>query len=241
MKIAIIADTHANLPALKAALNAVKEERCDSIFHVGDAIAIGPYPAECVDLMHNTPNLKCVKGNHELFFLNGLPKFPTEWWSEGELQHQRWTHAQLGAHRQAIINQWPMLLEETIESIKTIFLHYGLTEQENDFHHIVRNPNSVDLDRVFEKSDGEIIFFGHDHLPLDVQGKARYINPGSLGCCPMPLARYTIAEYKDGLVNVQHRSVTYDDTDLYRAFESRDVPEREIMYKAFFGGRFEVG
>jgi hypothetical protein len=42
MKIAVIADAHANLSALKAALEAIRLEDCDFIFHMGDAIAIGP-------------------------------------------------------------------------------------------------------------------------------------------------------------------------------------------------------
>lgn len=82
------------------------------------------------------------------------------------------------------------------------------------------------------------MFFGHDHSPVDLEGKARYINPGSLGCCPKALARYTIAKYEGGQVDIQHHSVSYDDRDLYRAFEDRNVPEREFIYKVFFGGRF---
>jgi predicted phosphodiesterase len=42
-KIAVITDTHANLPALKTALNAIHAEGCDLIYHVGDAIALEPY------------------------------------------------------------------------------------------------------------------------------------------------------------------------------------------------------
>jgi predicted phosphodiesterase len=73
MKIAVITDAHANLPALKAALSSIKEEGCEKIYHVGDAIAIGPYPAETVDLIFETKNIKCVVGNHELYYLKGFP------------------------------------------------------------------------------------------------------------------------------------------------------------------------
>jgi predicted phosphodiesterase len=33
--------THANLPALEAALKAIRAEGCDAVFHTGDTIAIG--------------------------------------------------------------------------------------------------------------------------------------------------------------------------------------------------------
>ena len=240
MKIAVITDVHANLPALEAALHAIRTEGCDVIFHVGDAIAIGPYPAECVDLMEKTPNLKCVKGNHELYFVNGLPKSQPEWMGDGEFQHQLWTHEQLGEQRKSIISQWPMVFEYDIDGSKITFVHYGLTPAGNDFAGVVRNPGSSDLDDLFGEQKGKFIFFGHDHAVSDIQGKARYINAGSLGCHPKAIARYIIARFEDGLVDIQHHSAVYDDIDLFRTFEDRNVPDREFLYKVFFGRRFGI-
>jgi protein phosphatase len=56
MKIAVMTDVHANLPALAAALDAIRREGCEALFHTGDAIGIGPYPAECLDLLLNASN-----------------------------------------------------------------------------------------------------------------------------------------------------------------------------------------
>ncbi len=240
MKIAVITDTHANLPALKAALNAIAIENCEAVFHLGDAIAIGPYSAECIDLIHDTPNMNCVLGNHELYYLNGLPKPRPGWMSEGEVKHQIWTHKQLGERRKSIVAQWPLILEKELEGVKTVFVHYGLTSSRNDFTGVVRNPNKATMDKVFDGLKTEIIFFGHDHKPSTIDGKARYINPGSLGCNKEASARYIIAEYDETQVKIQHHSVRYDDKELYEAFEERKVPEREFIYKAFFGGRFGV-
>jgi hypothetical protein len=64
---------------------AIQVEECDAIFHVGDAIAIGPYPAECLDLMQGTSNLICVSGNHDLYSVNGLPDPQPDWMSEAEI------------------------------------------------------------------------------------------------------------------------------------------------------------
>ena len=50
MKIAILADVHANLPALRAALADAEQQGCERLYHAGDLIAIGPYPAEVIDL-----------------------------------------------------------------------------------------------------------------------------------------------------------------------------------------------
>lgn len=50
-KIAIFTDTYGNLPALQAALTAIQAEHSDAIYHLGDAIGIGPFPAECLDII----------------------------------------------------------------------------------------------------------------------------------------------------------------------------------------------
>lgn len=53
------------------------------MFHTGDAIAIGPYPAETLDLLLSEPKIECVMGNHEAYFVEGLPQPRPEWMSEG--------------------------------------------------------------------------------------------------------------------------------------------------------------
>lgn len=50
IRVAILADVHANLPALTAALADARTNQCERVYHAGDLIGIGPYPAEVVDL-----------------------------------------------------------------------------------------------------------------------------------------------------------------------------------------------
>lgn len=50
MRIATLADVHANLPALTVVLADAHEHGCERFYHAGDLIAIGPYPGEVVDL-----------------------------------------------------------------------------------------------------------------------------------------------------------------------------------------------
>jgi predicted phosphodiesterase len=238
MKIAVITDAHANLPALQAALQAIRAEACDAIFHVMDAIAIGPQPAECLDLMQGRSNLTCISGNHDLYFANGLPDPQPVWMSDGEVKHQLWTHAQLGSQSKSLISRWPLVQEEIFEGVRTVFVHYGMADPGIDFMKVVQNPDGAALDGMFAQFKTELLFFGYHHVPADVEGKARYINPGSLGCCPQAAARYTIVEFAEGQAKVRHCSVPYDDRELYEAFEKRNVRERDFIYKVFLGGRF---
>lgn len=89
-KIAVISDVHGNLPALQAALKSITSKNCDAIYHLGDAVAIGPYPGECLKILLAHPNLKLVMGNHDQWFAYGLPTPVPDWMSKGEIIHHRW-------------------------------------------------------------------------------------------------------------------------------------------------------
>ena len=93
------------------------------------------------------------------------------------------------------------------------------------------------MDAVFADIDSDLVFYGHDHSPSDLVGKARYVNPGSLGCYIEPIARFAILEFGSRSYELKLRLVPYDDSALFHQFESRDVPERQFIYSTFFGGR----
>ena len=95
MKIVVIADAHANLPALSAVLEDIAQIEYDQLFYVGDLIGIGPQPRECIELLLDTPRTNFVRGNHEAYFTDGILPKDQKLMSNEELLHHRWTHAQL--------------------------------------------------------------------------------------------------------------------------------------------------
>ena len=237
MKIAVLTDVHGNLPALQVALRAIRREGADAIFHTGDAIGIGPFPAECLELLLSTSGMNLICGNHDSWFSTGLPKPQPPWMSDGELKHQQWVHSCLDPSLRYIVREWPYLIQDVYEGVRISFLHYGLTESQVDFTSIIHNPRPVDLDKVFAGIKSDLVFYGHDHSPSDLVGTARYVNPGSLGCHSDPIARFAILECESGSYELKMRHVPYDDSALFQQFESRDVPDRHFIYKALFGGR----
>ena len=234
-KLVVITDAHANLPALRAALRAIRAEGYDALVHTGDAIAIGPQPAECLELLLNTPRARCIVGNHERYFIDGLPDPRPRWMSAGEFEHQRWTHAQLDPGLRPVLARWPAAIEETFEGVKVALTHYGFAPGGRDFLPVIQRPTAEDLDHVFAAHDAALIFYGHDHTPADVKGRARYVNPGALGCGAQAVARYCVVTLERGRYTVEPRAVPYDDRTLWEAFERRRVPERHFIYRTFFG------
>jgi len=238
MKIAVLTDVHGNLPALQAALSAIGQEGCDAILHTGDSVGIGPYPAECLDLILNTPRMVPVMGNHDAWFAHGLPDPQPSWMSDGEVRHQQWVHSCLDASLRTTVGDWPYLIQEVYEDIRVSFLHYGLNESGRNFAKFHQEPEPADLDDMFNSLNSDLVFYGHNHTDSDLVGKARYVNPGSLGCQTEAVVRFAVLTCRASRYELEVRSISYDDSALFREFEKRKVPEREFIIRAFFGGRY---
>jgi predicted phosphodiesterase len=238
MRLVVFSDVHANLPALKAIHSAILAEGYDLAIHTGDVLAIGPSPAECLDLLLNMPRIRPVMGNHDAYFAFGMPQPLPSYLSEGEYQHQLWTHQQIDPLLRIAVADWPYILELECEGVSTISLHYERNEARDDFVPVAHDPGVGDLDKLFARQHARLLFFGHDHKASDFQGRIRYINPGSAGCFSWAVARYALVDFSNGNFTVNYRQVPYNDAELYQAFEKSQLPERNFIYKIFFGGRF---
>ncbi len=234
MKVAVLTDVHANLPALEAALSAIADEGCHAIYHTGDAIGIGPCPDECLARMLATPRMRLIMGNHDAWFAFGLPQPQPAWMSDGEVAHQQWTHTQLDPSLRPVIAGWPYVVQEVWEGVRVTLLHYAPDGSGRDFIPIVREPTPGDLDRIFAPYRSEIVFYGHHHPASDLRGQRRYVNPGSLGCNRKAVARFAILHCSDGSYTLEHHAVPYDDTPLFAEMERRQVPERDFICRVFF-------
>jgi predicted phosphodiesterase len=230
-----LTDVHANLPALEAAISAIEVARCDEIIHLGDAIGIGPFPAETLETLLSLSSFHSVMGNHDAWFVEGVPSELPPHMSEGEAEHFRWTHAQLNPGMRAIVEAWPYSINMDISQLRITFVHYPFNEESKAFAPIAVNATPDDLDALFTGVPGDLIWYGHHHPKSDLFGRARYVNPGSLGCAKDGLARFAILSVKSsGDCAIDFQETPYDTAPLFRAFEERQVPERAFIQKAFF-------
>ena len=69
MKVAVIADIHANLEALEAALIAIERDGIDRIICLGDIVGYGPDPLGCIYRLQEVEAL-VLMGNHDQAIIN---------------------------------------------------------------------------------------------------------------------------------------------------------------------------
>src|SRR5262249_5951111 len=160
-------------------LDAIEREGFDALVHLGDAIGIGPFPAECLDALLNVRNARFVMGNHDEYFARGLAGLRPHEMSGNEMEHQRWTHSMIAPALRPVVAQWPWLIQEDFGT-PTTFIHYPRDASGRAFAPLIRSPTPADLDRSFSlfASDASVLnFYGHDHRFSDLEGQARYVNP----------------------------------------------------------------
>jgi predicted phosphodiesterase len=71
VRLAIISDIHANLPALEAVLEDAESTQPDQLWCLGDVVGYGAQPDECTSLIAERCEL-CLVGNHDLAVLGEL-------------------------------------------------------------------------------------------------------------------------------------------------------------------------
>jgi predicted phosphodiesterase len=71
MRVAVITDIHANLPAFEAVLAAIDETDAEEIWCLGDVVGYGAQPDECTHLARERCTISLV-GNHDLAVLGEL-------------------------------------------------------------------------------------------------------------------------------------------------------------------------
>jgi predicted phosphodiesterase len=71
LRLAIISDIHANLPALEAVLAEIDGAEVDQLWCLGDVVGYGAQPDDCAALVAESCEL-CLVGNHDLAVLGDL-------------------------------------------------------------------------------------------------------------------------------------------------------------------------
>jgi len=118
MRIAVISDIHANLPALEEVLAGIDMQKPDLVYCLGDLVNQNVWNNEVVEMIRRR-NIRCIKGNHDDGIANGKTYFK---FSHTSPEAQQWGREAIAYTLQHITNEnknflaaLPLQLHITIE------------------------------------------------------------------------------------------------------------------------------
>ena len=166
MKLLVIADIHANLPALEAVLQ--RHADADKIVCAGDLVHYGLFPHETIETLRRH-NVQCVCGNHDLEMLRRA----SEGASAQEPGFVRYTLERLTADDLAYLASLPRTINFVSDGVHYCLRHaYHAEELHDRFllsvleHDAIRAFDSR-WERFAEAPDAEkkCFLLGNSHVP----------------------------------------------------------------------------
>jgi predicted phosphodiesterase len=204
LRLCILTDIHANLPALKAVLNKAAKQGAQGFISLGDQVNFGPQPRETLALLEDC-HVRLLLGNHEeriIRFHNGGQALYEDYnWSM-----LAWTARALAGVPMDYVTEWrheDMLLTHAVPgSLDTLL-------------------TPLDAERmkaILSSLEAKWLVCGHYHTPWQLHYQDRhFVNPGSLGILDDGRGcRAAYAMWEDGQVTVD--TAPYDPSPLKRAY-----------------------
>ena len=190
MRIALIADIHANLPALEAVLADIDARSFDAIYHLGDLVGYAPWPDEVIEILR-TRGIPGVAGNYDSTIATGYEHCGCRYEDpvQEALSHAsyEWTRARVGDGSRRFLRALPFRLDVRTagghQAGAQLILVHG-TPTLNTVYWTEDRPDAFarEMGRRAGAREGDIIAFGHTHRPWHrtIDG-IHFVNAGSVG------------------------------------------------------------
>lgn len=191
MRIAVLYDIHANLPALEAVLREVAQAEVDQVVVGGDVLP-GPMPRETLRrLLELDRAVHFIHGNGERAILAQMDSLRTgvvTYWGttsgaplpEPLRAGYRWVAEQVQPEYEATLATWPKTLRLEVDGLGEVLFCHGTPRSETEI--FTRLTSEERLAPVLEGTRASVIVCGHTHMQFDrmVRG-TRVVNAGSVG------------------------------------------------------------
>lgn len=240
MKIGIISDIHSNIKALNAVLDEFDKIKVDKIICCGDIIGIGPNPEETVQaLINRRDKIISVRGNHEQYLINGLPKEVHDnkrKMSDAEIKNHKWNQSQLSNISKEFISNLKVSNILKVDNKKIYIVHYPI-DKNYKYKKFIKFPSIKENEEMFKDIDADIFLYGHTHTTcINNKNDKWYINCGSLGC-PMKsnIANAGILIINKNEINYKQLNVEYDVSEVIEEIEKIKFPFYKEVLKIFYG------
>jgi predicted phosphodiesterase len=242
MRIALISDIHANLPALEAVLDDIRR-RGDTAatYHLGDLVGYAAWPDETVDRIR-AEGISGVAGNYDSTVATDYKHCGCKYEDPRQeaLSHlgYDWTRRHISAETKAFLGALPFRLDVRplgghLPGPRMILVHgaptlntlYWTADRSDDF--------CLKMAAQAGAQPGDVICFGHTHVPWTraVEG-IHFVNTGSVG---RPKdgdwrAGYVVLSIDGDRVDAEFVRVEYDVERAMDAIRRSDLPDDFAEY-----------
>ena len=233
MRIAVLSDIHANLPALDAVLAALGP--VEAVWHLGDVVGYGPQPDEVVARLEGLGAIG-VRGNHDAAALD--PEME-EWFNPDARLAIEWTAARIGPETRA----WLGALPDRRESSGLTLVHgsprdptweYVMTASEARANlpafgtaHLLHGHTHIPI--AFRDSGGRMETLGaRDGASLALDDRRVLANPGSVGQPRDGDPRASAMILDTGASTLTWRRVAYPIAATQAAMRAAGLPPRLV-------------
>jgi len=226
MKIALIGDVHANLPALEAVLAHAEARRVEAIWNIGDFVGYGPFPDEVVRCLQR-PDVVSIVGNYDLKALQ-FKKKKAKWKKSKPPEKYLafgWAYEHLSKKSRKYLKSLPEQRRLEIEGRRVLLCH-GSPEGVAD-HLDLETPRSR-FRELAAAADADVVVCGHSHQPFAVEAAGVwFINTGTVGRPDDgdPRACYALLDLTASRLRVRHHRVAYDVARVVAALREHGLPE----------------
>ena len=233
MRVAVITDIHANLPALQASLAAIDGMGVDAVYCGGDLVGYGPHPNEVCELIERLA-IPTIHGNYDFAIARDLDDCGCAYVTphERELGQRsvEWTLRHTNAASKAFMATLPFDLRFAMGD-RRIRLVHGSPRKVNEY--LFEDKPASLYERLAASADCDVLVFGHTHKPwIHEYGRVRFVNCGSVGKPKDGDARaaFAVLELAGDRLVASIARVPYDAEAVAREVEAVGLP-REFAAK----------
>lgn len=226
MKVALVGDVHANLPALEAVLAEARSQAVEAIWNLGDFLGYGPFPEEVVARLRAEAAVS-ILGNYDAKVLK-FERKQQKWRITKAAQKYlafRWAHERLSEASRRYLRSLPADFLVEVDGLRVLLTH--------------GSPAAVDeavgpdtpgrrLEQLARMANADLVACGHTHRPLERRAAGvRFVNPGSVGRPEGgdPRACWAVLEIGPGRLAIHHRRTEYDVERTAEAIRAAGLPE----------------
>jgi putative phosphoesterase len=181
MRVAILSDVHANLPALQAALADLERRGAEVVLVAGDVVGDGRHPSEVVAMLRRWA-IPTIRGNVERKVIEAAALTDTELALRTGKKKQAdlvWTARRLGHEGLEWLRALPASLELHLAGARLLLVH-GSPLGDTDY--VYPSLTAWALAAKLGADRPDVLACGHSHIPFTRRiAGVRVVNAGSVG------------------------------------------------------------